>query len=33
MEMNVQIKRTADALDERDGTGLCRFAGLPSLFD
>jgi len=33
VEMNVQIQRTAEALDERDGTGVCRFVGLPSLFD
>jgi hypothetical protein len=31
--VKVDVQRTAEALDERDGAGLCRFAGLPSLFD
>ena len=32
MEMDIQVERTAEALDQRDGTGLCRrlrVAGFP----
>lgn len=33
MEVNIQVQRAAEALDQRDGAGACRFVRQPRLFN